>query len=329
MKNRFLRFEFKLEDYGNVIFEEIPLDTFEKYLRENGSVVQDVVQTGLLYQLYKEENSFDFNLLDLIKDDNYNSKIIVGIKEDLDKYKDSDSYIGVNFHILERVSVGYVYTCCYRLKNDNNLKPDFYKDDEIYKILNDIWKNSLNQVNTSQDDGLELFKKLIEEIKNEGKGDVRDYYKINRRRCVALYKENFSEIPIVAFSGTSDCECEMILSKLTENVNSNFLKNLTTISKKIGAILATTKCNVSRYKIYSNKIVRYDRVIDFINRGEKKASYVSCCERKIFAEIEDANETVKSGCLYVKFSPCHECTLAIVYHILNKGNQIKIRVGLE
>lgn len=92
--------------------------------------------------------------------------------------------------------------------------------------------------------------------------------------------------------------------------------------------MAILTCSVSRYR-FSNQAERYLSLKEIIdNNLSRDNERHSCCERKIFAYLEDCNEKVYSGKLFVKYPPCEECQPAIFYHILNKGKEFAMKVGL-
>lgn len=91
--------------------------------------------------------------------------------------------------------------------------------------------------------------------------------------------------------------------------------------------------SINNYKNFYKTTIKLNKhylslkeIID--NNLSKDNERLSCCERKIFAYLEDCNEKVYSGKLFVKYPPCEECQPAIFYHILNKGNELSMEVGL-
>ena len=119
----------------------------------------------------------------------------------------------------------------------------------------------------------------------------------------------------------------LIYGEATTKANLDYEK----IAKSIGANLAGTTNFVSRYNFLggnNENIIRYDQIKDVMCLGKMDKDNWSCCERKIFAFLDKRDKSVYSGKLFVKYSPCKECSLSILYHVVNNEKIFKMQVGL-
>ena len=132
------------------------------------------------------------------------------------------------------------------------------------------------------------------------------------------------------YSGNYDCTSPQLYDFFNVKITNRRYADYEKIAKAIGANLAGTSYSVSRYKFNgdnNNDAIRYDLVKNIMHRKRTRYDYYSCCERKIFAFL-DENNIAYSGKLFVKYPPCRECTISILHHLILQGKLFSMFVGL-
>lgn len=344
-----IQFTWKIGE-DKLIDEEFNLQNFKNELIDKGSIAEEISLACMAIQKNRNSKLFQFEPIKLL-DDIRDGKEITPFESSLKKFikdysdnkfrlkKDVDKSC-FNYHILECIALKFVESECEKaLNNDNNNVICINEDNSsIMRKYNEIFTLSISNQNNNKDFGLIKLKELIREI-NENKQLSKAYvnFSAKKRKCIALYSNKQTEKITIAFSGYKDYECQKIKNFIEDSNNSDrnnknpTLKNYYEIANAIGASLANLNCTVSRYDInYKNQIIRYYSLNELMRKKINKDNglYHSCCERKIFAYLEDCNETVESGKLFVKYAPCRDCWAAILYHILNKGQEFSMEVGL-
>ena len=322
-----------------LIKEEFSLQNFKNELIENGSIAEEISLACMAIQKNRNSKLFQFepiNLLDDIRDGKEITPFESSLKKFIKDYSDNKFRLKkdvdkscFNYHILECIALKFVESECEKaLNNDNNNVRCINEDNSsIMRKYNEIFTLSISNRNNNKDYGLIKFKKLIEGIKdNDNISNAYIDFSAKKRKCIALYRKKHSQKITIAFSGFQDAKCNAI--KKFIGVKNSFLSEYKEIANAINANLAILTCSVSRYR-FSNQAERYLSLKEIIdNNLSRDNERHSCCERKIFAYLEDYNEKVYSGKLFVKYPPCEECQPAIFYHILNKGQEFSMEVGL-
>lgn len=318
----------------HVITEKISIEDFVNYFKEYGTISEEIFQICMIKSIFKKVES-DFNiysLIDLIikeKSDNtsLNNLYAYISKFDISKENNSKDSQYLKYDILEKIAYSFVYDYCKKCIDTGKYYDSSYKNNSVYLVLNKIMQIYLDDNNLDNESEKSLYKQLIEALKENNilKKEFLDNKK--KEKCIAAYATDDGR-KIVAFSGGKDCNCIKLLNSF-KNLNNKFYNDLLKLTDAIHVELATTSCNVSRYRLSTNQkqnVIRFDSINDLKVLGRKKVDYHSCCERKIFAHLEDENEVVNSGELYINKFPCDECSLAMLYHIIFKGNTVKLEV---
>lgn len=349
MNNCNFVFEWSLNEKSKIL-EEIPVSHYESYLLENGTIAEEIFATCALRIMEQRSKflSFDpFELFNWFADD-----FFVDFKEIVSNWSrygtlTKDNYIAINFDLLEKIALTYVYDTC--KKHPHGLITTS-ENSGVIRILNEIIGIALTsfddkatadsapknmfvtlQQRKLDDYGLQLFRDLIEEIK---KSNIRKAYireDTEERKCIALYKKWAGEEITIAFSGHYDCLSEDLYAFFNIKDKNKRLEDYLKIAKAIGAELAPTSNSVSRYDFggnNNNTVVQYDSVKEIMCRGKIDSDYYSCCERKIFAYLVNKKDFIYSGKMFVKYPPCRECMLAILYHLTMQGKRFSVLVGL-
>lgn len=336
-------FEWRIGE-ENIITEEYGVESYRDELREKGSIAEYISLSCMAVQVDKNSTTFKFNPMKMLEnsddnyensDDNYEpSQFINDIKSFVQGYSQrvEESNVKadntcINFHILEKIANKFVETECKEAYLNGVTRYINETNSPIIRAMNGIFSLATHKGRPEKKDiGLKYFKDLISEIKKYPRISNETVKVKDKGRCIALYHKNRSTKKTIAFSGFLDSDCPLINGYF--NVKKNDLKNYKKIADAIGARLATLNFKVSRYA-FNSQAVRYLPLEELImNDLDRSKENHSCCERKIFSCLEDDNETVYSGKLFVKYAPCIECQAAIFYHIINKGKTFSMYVGL-
>lgn len=328
----------------NRIVEKIPIFDYENYLSDNGTIAEEIFSTCALKTVAQNSRFLSFDPFELFS--NFSGDSLIVFREIIANYPrqgnlSKDNYIAINFDLLEKLALTYVRDTCQKHPQGVEMTSE---NSRIMRIFNEIIVEALtpydvnrkNKVdspsyNGMENNGLKEFRELIEEIK---KSNIKQAYirdDIEDRKCIALYKKWAGQELTIAFSGHYDCIDDKLYSffGVLKDGNKRY-RDYQKIATAIGANLAGTIYSVSRYKFAGDKnndAVRYDLVKDIMHRGKFNDDYYSCCERKIFAFLDD-NNGVYSGKLFVKYPPCQECSISILHHLTLQGNLFSMFVGL-
>ena len=342
MTDSYITFKWTLNKITeNTITEKIPLHNYESYLSEHGTIAEEIFSACALKSIAQKSNFFAFDPRELFPNptmdwENKLRKCVNDyfLQENLTK----DNFITINFDLLGKIAFGYVYAVCeqaeHGIKNTS-------ETDIVIRAFNDIsaltlspdnnkdtWIKTLDSPN-EEIVGLEKFNELIQAIKNSN--IKKDYIKTTgTRKCIALYKKWARQEFTVAFSGHYDCESEDLYAFFDVKDQNKRYEDYLKIANAIGAELAGTSKSVSRYAFggdKNNMAVRYGYIKEVLSRSKRDDDYYSCCERKIFAFLDD-NKGVYSGKLFVKYPPCQECTISILHHLILQGKLFSMFVGL-
>ena len=342
MNDTYSVFEWSL-DQENKIVEEIPISRYESYLSENGTIVEEILLACMIKSVEQKSDFFAFDttaLLDSFTDD-YINELKEGIiarfhNKDLTK----ENHIAINFDILEDLAFNYVFAVC---SNSPQGTRRSRETDKVIEILNEIINiaftvNNDNEIHLTQtlhhsytrEYGLGKFRELIDEIKKTN--IKKSYIKFGRKRkCIALYKKWAGQETTIAFSGYYDCISDDLYNYFGVKNENRRYEDYRKIADAIGAQLAGTSYSVSRYMLTganTTTVERYDPIEDIMNRCKTDSDYYSCCERKIFAFLDNRDGLVYSGKLFVKYFPCEECAFSILHHITLQGKLFSMFVGL-
>lgn len=335
MEEKKIIFKWKIgENEEKVVAEEFDLKDYDKELNENGTIAEEISLACMAIQINRNKKLFKFDSIDMLEDledEDYGIRFFKDLNDFIiENHSSKSNEICLNFHILEKIIIKFVALECEINKN----KPIVIIDgnnNAILRRINEIFNLATEDINvaekTNKNYGLMKFKDLINEIKKYSpiKNETIKY--CDRGKCIALYKKNHSKEITIAFSGFKDLECDKIKKYI--GVRKNYLSHYEKIAQSIGAQLAITTCAVSRY-IFNDQAERYNSLKEIVHKGLDRKNFErhSCCERKIFTWLEDRDEAVYSGKLFVKYEPCIQCQAAIFYHILNKGNSFSMSIGL-
>lgn len=334
-------FEWVLDSvHENIIIESIPKNNYQDYLRENGTIAEEISLACMVKNLEQKSSFFAFNPVKLL--DDLNGYFLLELKAVLNNYLTKEhltreNYITINFDVLEKIVFAYVFYICEE-SSQGEILPT--KNDKVIRIINEIFSLSLNIKEedsrecfypyNEKDFGLSKFQELMKAI--EKSSIPRKYITFHKdRKCIALYKKWFGKELTVAFSGHHDCIGDDLYKFFVVSEKNRHYADYEKIAKAIGANLAGTSYYISRYRIVDTedcKVERYDLVKDIMYREKQKDDHYSCCERKIFAYLDNRDSFVYSGKLFVKYSPCRECSLSILYHVVNKEKIFMMKVGL-
>lgn len=337
MSEEYFVFEWFLGDSENKITENIQKNNYREYLQENGTIAEEILLACAMNNIEQKKNFFAFNPVELF--DHFKGSFVSELKAAFNTYlgKDyltSENYITINFDILEKIVFSYVYYVCERNIQDADRRTS---NDKVIEIINEIFSMALSQskedksnhkYSTNREDfGLFKFRELINAI---GESNITNkYISFHKdRKCIALYKKWCGTELTVAFSGNRDCVNQKIADFF--NIKHDMYNDYLKIAKSIGANLAATTYCVSRYDYVGDVkkcLIRHDCVKIAI-QNNKKDKYYSCCERKIFAFLDNRDKYVYSGKLFVKYPPCSECSLAILYHLVHKEKLFMMKIGL-
>lgn len=324
---------------NNKIVEEIPVSSYEAYLLENGTIAEEIFSACALKSIERKSRFLSFDLREMMND--FTGEFLLDLREQVGVFFESqkvgkENYIAINFYVLERIAFAYICDIC---QNNPAGVRKTGENDFVMSILNSIMAKSLHLCDESVQkdkfhgdpdaDGMQEFMRLIEAIQGS---NIKKSYAIygKEKKCIALYKKVMGKELTVAFSGQYDCMCKMVASffKFPQDRYGDYLK----IANAIGAHLAGTSCHVSRYKFDEKKqgnIIRYERLQKQLGVGKTVTkNYYSCCERKIFAFLDNRDGGVYGGKLFVKYSPCRDCFASILYHITMHGKQFSMFIGL-
>lgn len=317
-----------------VVIEEFNLNDYNKELIENGTIAEEISLACMAIQISRNSTLFNFDAIDILKDiegEYYGTRFFKNLNDFIIKnYNRTNNKICFNFHILEKIIGKFVALECELNKRDPGIIDE--RNNHVLKKINEIFVVAINdenlKIDTKGDTGLIKFKELINAIKNYSPIKNEIIKCKDKGKCIALYKKNRSNEITIAFSGFKDIRCDKIKNYI--GVKKSDLLNYEKIAQSIGAQLANTTCSVSRYKFKKKQAKRYNLLKEIVHKGlnKSKVESHSCCERKIFAYLEDCEETVYGGKLFVKYEPCIQCKAAIFYHILNKGNSFSMSIGL-
>ena len=326
------------------IVEKIPIPNYENYLLENGTIAEEIFSTCALRTVAQNSRFLSFDPFELYS--NFSSDALMNFREIVANYSrqsnlTKDNYIAINFDLLGKLALAFVGDTCQKHPQGVEMTSE---NSRVMRIFNEIIVEALtphdvnrkNKVDSpshkgTEDNGLKEFRELIEEIK---KSNIKQAYirdDIEDRKCIVLYKKWAGQELTIAFSGHYDCIDDKLYSffGVLKNRNKRY-RDYQKIATAIGANLAGTTYSVSRYKFAvdkNNDAVRYDLVKDIMHRGKFNDDYYSCCERKIFAFLNDHNG-VYSGKLFVKYPPCKECYISILHHLTLQGKLFSMFVGL-
>ena len=245
-----------------------------------------------------------------------------------------ENNIYINFDVLEKISLLFVYSECeYTFIHGEKSK----HKESIENAINDVFQMSTEDGKTYytlNERGYDKYRALVEKIANSNIKDKQLYMLFkSKKKCIAMYQKTRSKDIVIAFSGHYDTDDVAIQNFFGVKPSNVQLKKYEQIAENINATLATTISGVSRYGLVKGKekvVVRFEPLhqkLKFLQNPDS-VDYYSCCERKIFARLENDQECVYSGKLFVKYAPCEECTMSILYHIINKGKEFSMVVGL-
>ena len=211
---------------------------------------------------------------------------------------------------------------------------------EIEKILNkltshtpvnEIFANIYAAINTFMGDSKLLPNYLLEDLNN------------NKIRCIAAYifdqPHNFKD-GYISFSGYNECEDMSIIKSVVKNskyhhINTIFIQKLIDISNQLNLLLVITNSEICTYHLKNGTRttqldVSSNLQLELVQRSksiDKIKDQYACSERKIFTAFYPNNAlkclpnkiapyhsvNYYPGTLYVKYTPCSECALGIVY----------------
>ena len=344
MNDSYYIFEWILsKEAENRIVEKIPISDHENYLSENGTIAEEIFSTCALKVVAQNSRFLSFDPFELFN--NFSGDSLAGFREIIANHShpsnlSKDNYIAINFDLLEKLALTYVRDTCQKhsqgieMTSENSRVMRMFNE-IIVKALTPNDNNQKNKVDYSshkstEDDGLKEFRELIEEIK---KSNIKQAYireDTKERKCIALYKKWAGQELTIAFSGNYDCTPPQLYDFFNVKITNRRYADYEKIARAIGAKLAGTSYSVSRYKFSGSKnndAVRYDLIKDIMHRGKSNDDYYSCCERKIFAFL-DENDGVYSGKMFVKYPPCQECSISILHHLTLQGKLFLMFVGL-
>ena len=324
------------------IVEKIPISDYENYISENGTIAEEIFLTCALRTVAQNSRFLSFDPFELFS--NFSGESQTSFREIVANYShqdnlSQDNYISINFDLLEKLALTYVRDTCQKHPQGVEMTGE---NSRVMRIFNEIIVEALTPHddkrmktvdvtphNDAEDNGLKEFRELIEEIK---KSNIKQAYireDTKERKCIALYKKWAGQELTIAFSGNYDCTPPELYDFFGVKITNRRYADYEKIAKAIGANLAGTSCSVSRYKFGGNKnndTVRYDLVNNIMHRKRTRDDYYSCCERKIFAFLDD-NNGVYSGKLFVKYPPCQECSISILHHLTLQGKLFSMFVG--
>lgn len=339
MNDEYFSFEWFLKDEPeSKIVEKIPVSEHEAFLTEHGTIAEEIFSTCALWNIEQNSNYLSFDTQMLFNE--RSGDFLDALRESVSKYftqgnLSKGNYITINFDILSKIAYAYVSSTCQNPSDDTDSNGE-----KIRRMLNDIIITALTpKVNVTQngvpsplngkpdDDGYDQFMQLIEAIRNSS-NITKDYIKPNDDKCVALYKKWAGKELTVAFSGHRDCIDDNLYTffGVLKQGNKKY-RDYEKIAKAIGANLAGTTYSVSRYD-FSHPDIRHDLIKDIMHIGRTTNDYYSCCERKIFAYLDNRDAFVYSGKLFIKSVPCQECLISILHHLTLQGKLFSMSVGL-
>lgn len=326
------------EDEKYIIKENFSRDNYIEEIIAYGSIAEEISLTCMAVLHNEGSRLFEFEPIRILEDVGEKNEVpfILSLKDIIWSYSDYKYKLkkGINkscfnFYLLEKIVKIFVLSECkdtseslysksVNINENNNI---------IIKKINEIFMLSIKKDKVNKDYGLKKFKELIAEIIKNHKIYKETLEKKDKGKCIALYRKRHSQEITIAFSGFLDLECGAI--KSLKGVKKNNLSHYEKIAQVIGAKLAKLDCSVSRYRFDNRQVERYCSLKEIIeNKYDISNEKHSCCERKIFTYLEDQDEKVYSGKLFVKYSPCEECKAAIFYHVLDKGKEFSMEIGL-
>lgn len=222
-------------------------------------------------------------------------------------------------------------------------------EDLMLKQLQAYCDNFVNRLNyifdifTRLDKEINLFKELFDIIneyitKENFSKILKEYSMIaigeqskEKERCVSLYKfyhRQHNHEGIVSFSGYLETSDQTILDFRNQKIRTDFIKILNEIAASLNTKLVTINTNVKvyEYNYISQNFKISDTLGNMIAKNFNYKDIYSCCERKIFSELNyniDENDT-----LYIKLQPCPFCTLGILYEH-QEGRRFNIKYGIK
>ena len=322
----------------SIISEEIPSNNSIDWLLENGTIAEEVFLACAFRNIESKRDMFAFDTRKLFYD--ASGDFLFALKDYVDKHLkkqkySKSNYIAMNFDILEKVAFAYVCQMCESSRSDEKNELQNIKlalDDIMMHSLDFIREKHCNISEHIKDEhnGFELFLRLITAI---GCSNIKkDYIKLHgKRKCIALYKKWRGDKLTVAFSGYYDCISTELYDFFDVEDKNRRYADYEKIADAIGAKLAGTTEFVSRYDFIDNKhkdLVRHSCIKHIIGKNKTQDNYYSCCERKIFAFLDNGVESVYGGKLFVKYLPCNECSLAIMHHVILQEKHFSMFVGL-
>ena len=341
MNDEYFLFEWFLsEEPEGKIEEKIPIAEYETFLSEHGTIAEDILSACALKNIEQNSSYLSFNAQMVF--DTLSGDFVNALRESVSEYfshekLSKNNCITINFDILSKIAYAYVLSTCQNSSDDGDLKEG---NDRIGRILNDIIITALtpdansgqNGISPSphrkpEDDGYDQIVQLIEAIRNSH-NITKDYIKSDDDKCVALYKKWAGKELTVAFSGHRDCIDDNLYTffGVLKQGNKKY-RDYEKIAKAIGANLAGTTYSVSRYD-FSHPDIRRDPITSIMHRSKTDDDYYSCCERKIFAYLDNRDAFVYSGKLFIKSVPCQECLVSIFHHVTLQGKLFSLFVGL-